>query len=261
MALPKKSLGQHWLHDTPSLSAVCEAASIEKDDTVLEIGPGLGTLTAQLIKRKAQVVAVEYDQDLAKTLPTRVQSPLLKVIHHDILTFDLSALPAGYKVVANIPYYITSKITQVLLTAPNKPAVAALLVQKEVAERMAAHPGNMSILGVATQYYAEAKLGLVVPAALFTPPPKVDSQIISLIIRKAPLYPDIPEKKFFQVVKAGFGERRKKLRSSLGGGLRLSKDSVDALLKESGLGPDARAQELSLDDWANLTRCVLKQTD
>jgi 16S rRNA (adenine1518-N6/adenine1519-N6)-dimethyltransferase len=251
---PKKSLGQHWLHDAASLRAMCEMAEIEPEDTVLEIGPGLGTLTELLVKRAKSVTAVEFDADLARELPVRVQAENLTVVSEDILKFDFASLSTGYKVAANLPYYITSKIVQLLLTAKNPPVVAALLVQKEVAERMAASPGDMSILSVATQLFSEPSLGPIVPARLFTPPPEVDSQIIALKRRKKPLFPDIDEKLYFRVVKAGFSERRKKLRSSLSGGLQLNKEDVDTLLLRADIDPAARAQELSLDDWADLVR-------
>lgn len=257
MVTPNKSLGQHWLHDTAALRAICDAAGITKNDVVLEIGPGLGTLTQQLAKRAKQVIAVEFDTDLASSLPARVSATNITVHNQDILHFNLSQLPKDYKVVANVPYYITSKITEFLLTSANPPQLTTLLVQKEVAERMAARAGNMSILGIATQYFADPKLDLLVPARLFTPPPKVDSQVITLTRRAEPLYPDISEKDFFRMVKAGFSERRKKLRSALSGGLNISKDQTDDLLKTAHIPADARAQELSLDQWAQLVRAWL----
>jgi 16S rRNA (adenine1518-N6/adenine1519-N6)-dimethyltransferase len=251
--IPKKKLGQHWLHDKASLQSMCDAATVGLEDTVLEIGPGLGTLTKLLIEQAKEVIAVEFDEGLARDLPKRVASKNLKVVYQDILHFDLTSLPAGYKVAANVPYYITSKIVQLLLTSKNPPSIAALLVQKEVAERMAASPGDMSILAVATQLFSQPELGPVVKAELFTPPPEVDSQIITLKRRDQPLFTDIDEKLYFKVVKAGFSERRKKLRSSLSGGLGLQKPQADQLLNNASINPDARAQELSLDDWANLT--------
>lgn len=254
MTTPNKSLGQHWLHDPLSLSIMCDMAEVTGEDTVLEVGPGLGTLTQQLAKRAKQVVAVEFDEALAAGLPKRVPAQNVRVYHDDILKFDLTQLPADYKVAANVPYYITSKITELLLTSPNPPSKTTLLVQKEVAERMAARPGGMSILSVAVQYYADTELGPIVPAELFTPPPKVDSQIIALTRREELPFPDIEPKKFFRIVKAGFGERRKKLRSSLSGGLHIDKQAVDSLLEAAGIDSDARAQALSLDEWATLVR-------
>lgn len=255
--IPNKRLGQHWLHDDTSLIAMCDAAAVTAKDTVLEIGPGLGTLTAHLTSRAKRVVAVEFDASLAESLSRRVPAVNLGVVHQDILQFDLTQLPPGYKVAANVPYYITSKIVRLLLESPNQPSRIALLVQKEVAERLAAHPGSMSTLSVSAQYYAAVTLGPVVPARLFTPPPEVDSQIVTLRPYALPLFPDIDTKVFFRVVKAGFGERRKKLRSSLAGGLHMEKKTVDVLLKTAGIPPEARAQELSLDEWAGLARAYL----
>ncbi len=252
MAGPKKSLGQHWLHDRPTLSHIADQAELSSGDTVLEIGPGLGTLTSELLRRAKQVIAVEFDEELARKLPAQFPGKDLKVINGDILSFDLSSLPVGYKVVANIPYYITSKIVQYLMTAKNQPSITALLVQKEVAERLAAKPGDMSILAISAQVYAEVSLGDVVPAALFTPPPKVDSQVVILKTRSQPVIEDVLEKQFFHIVKAGFSTKRKKLRSSLAGGLNVSKEQALKLLLAAGIDPNARAEDLSLDDWLAL---------
>ncbi len=151
--------------------------------------------------------------------------------------------------VANVPYYITSKIVQKLLTATNKPRIAVLLVQKEVAERIAAKPGDMSILAISAQVFAHTSLGGEVPREFFAPPPKVDSQVVVLEMRESPLVQHADEKLFFRVVKAGFSAKRKKLRSSLAGGLGLSKPEVEALLGSVQISPDVRAQDLSIDEW------------
>ena len=250
--MPKKELGQHWLRDRDVLQAIADEAHLTKDDTVLEIGPGLGTLTSELLRQAGEVVAVEFDADLARKLPGQFPGTELTVVHSDILQFDLTQLPAGYKVVANVPYYITSKIVQMLMTASNKPSVVVLLVQKEVAERLAAHPGDMSILAISAQLYATVRLGLVVPAELFTPPPKVDSAVVVLELREASQLGDIDESVFFRVVKAGFSAKRKKLRSSLSGGLAVSKASVETLLEKADISPDSRAEDLSIEDWKRL---------
>lgn len=251
---PNKSLGQHWLKDNFSLDEICLSADLQSDDVVLEIGPGLGTLTNKLTKKAQKVIAVEFDPNLAADLPARVPADNLEIVHADILHFDLNQLPKNYKVVANLPYYITSKITRWLLDSDNPPKLATLLVQKEVAERMAAQPGRMSVLGVATQFYAEAQLGLIIPARLFIPPPQVDSQIITLIRRVQPLFSDVDNKLYFKIVRAGFSEKRKKLRSSLSGGLHISKSQADELLQRAGISIEARAQELSLQDWYQLSK-------
>lgn len=254
--MPNKSLGQHWLKDRAVLAAIADEADIQPTDTVLEIGPGLGTLTSELLRRAAKVIAVEFDAELARKLPGQFPGKNLEVVNHDILTFDLSQLPVGYKVVANVPYYITSKIVQMLMTANNRPSTAVLLVQKEVAERLAAAPGDMSILAISAQVYAEARLGDVVPAYLFTPPPKVDSQVIVLETRTYPLINQEDEKVFFRVVKAGFSAKRKKLRSSLSGGLGISKTETEALLEKANISPDARAEDLSIGDWKTLISLI-----
>lgn len=223
-------------------------------DTVLEIGPGLGTLTSELLRRADKVLAVEFDAELARKLPAQFPGKNLEVVQSDILSFDLSRLPAGYKVAANVPYYITSKIVQLLMTAANKPSIAVLLVQKEVAERLAAQPGDMSILAVSAQLFADVTLGDVVAAELFTPPPKVDSQVVILRTRPTSLLTDVTEKEFFRVVKAGFSAKRKKLRSSLSGGLGIDKQAAEQLLQDAGIDPDNRAENLSLDQWRTLAR-------
>lgn len=256
MAGPNKSLGQHWLRDRDVLAHIADCAELTKDDAVLEIGPGLGTLTSELLRRGKKVIAVEFDEELARKLPAQFPGKDLTVVQSDILSFDLSQLPTDYKVVANVPYYITSKIVQLLMTAENKPSVAVLLVQKEVAERLAAKPGDMSILAVSAQLFAEVTLGDVVGAEMFTPPPKVDSQVVILKTRSTPFLTDVNEKDFFRVVKAGFSAKRKMLRSSLSGGLGVPKTQAEEYLTQAGIKTDDRAESLSLDQWQSLTRIV-----
>jgi 16S rRNA (adenine1518-N6/adenine1519-N6)-dimethyltransferase len=250
-----KSLGQHWLTDFNSLLAMCDAVAVQDGDTVLEIGPGLGTLTELLVERADKVIAVEFDKKLAAELPRRVPESNLEVVSQDILSFDLTTLPANYKLVANIPYYLTSNLIRVLSESSNAPTSAAILIQKEVAERVAAKPGDMSLLSVTAQYYWEASLGMLMPARLFTPPPKVDSQILVLNRRPAPLFPDVDPKQFFRLVKAGFSNRRKTLSNSLSAGLQLSKPQTLELLSAAGVKPTARPQELSLSEWYQIYKC------
>jgi len=250
--MPDKSLGQHWLKDRLILEAIADCADLKQTDTVLEIGPGLGTLTSVLLDRAEQVIAVEFDAELARKLLGQFPGKKLTVYNEDILHFDTRKLPARYKVVANVPYYITSKIIQVLSTDPKPPEMMVLLVQKEVAERVAAGPGDMSILAVSAQVFWDVNLGPIVGAEWFTPPPKVDSRVLIMQRRDQPLVTPEQQKAFFRVVRAGFSERRKKLRSSLSGGLGLDKSVVDDLLTRANLSPEARAQELSLDDWQRL---------
>ncbi len=259
-AIPKKSLGQHWLYDESVLRAICDSAEVGAADTVLEVGPGLGTLTKQLVQRAEHVVAVEFDQELADALPTTIEDHVLEVVHEDILKFDLTMLPPGYKVVANIPYYLTSNLIRVLCESPNPFSIAAILIQKEVAERVVAKPGQMSLLSVSAQYYCEASLGVFVGKELFTPPPKVDSQVLVLRRRAEPLFEGIDTKQFFRIVKAGFSQKRKTLSNSLSGGLAISKDEARALLEAADIPINQRAQALSLEDWYALYEAFSRPT-
>jgi 16S rRNA (adenine1518-N6/adenine1519-N6)-dimethyltransferase len=254
--LAKKSLGQHWLHDQTSLRAMCEAADIQSTDTVLEIGPGLGTLTELLTEKAGQVIAVELDEKLTAALPRKVPAGNLQVVSQDILKFDFTSLPGGYKLVANIPYYLTSHLIRVISETLNPPTVAALLVQKEVAERVAADPGAMSLLSVTAQFYWQVSLGREVPAKLFTPPPKVDSQILILKRHPKPLFSDVDTGAFFRLVKAGFAQRRKTLLNSLSAGLHMERGKVQDICQKAAIEPNRRAQTLSLDDWHALYQAL-----
>ncbi len=252
MAIAKKSLGQHWLNDPASLQAMCSAVELNNQDTVLEIGPGLGSLTKFLVRAAKQVIAIELDEELGSILPHIIGADNLKVTSGNILEFNLSELPAGYKVVANIPYYLTGKILRMFADAHNQPAIIALLVQKEVAQRIAAGADQMSILSVAVQLHYEVRLDKLVLAKLFSPPPKVDSQIIVLSQRLQPLFDDIDVAIYMRLVKAGFSSPRKKLRSSLSAGLGIDKSQAEQLLGKAGISPDDRAQNLSVSDWYSL---------
>jgi 16S rRNA (adenine1518-N6/adenine1519-N6)-dimethyltransferase len=253
---PKHSLGQHWLYDDASLEAMVQAAHVTRGDTVLEIGPGPGTLTAKLVDVAQQVVAVEVDEGLANSLPSRIASDNLQILCEDILKFDLGRMPQNYKVVANLPYYLTSHILRLLCESKTPFSEAALLVQKEVAERVCAKPGNCSLLSISVQFYTEASLGRVVPAELFTPPPRVDSRILALRYLKEPRYPDVDTKLFFQIVKAGFSQRRKTVLNSLSAGLQLDRKTTTEILEGVGVHPGIRAQALNLDQWYGLYKAV-----
>lgn len=256
MAGPNKSLGQHWLTDPDVLADIANAAELDANDVVLEIGPGLGTLTSRLLSRSKEVVAVEYDSSLAAKLPGQFPGKNLKVLNEDILAFDLHQLPQGYKVVANVPYYITSKIIQKLSESSNPPSTMVLLVQKEVAERLASLPGDYSILAIAAQIDYNVSLGSVVPAELFTPPPKVDSQVVIMIRKDMPAVSADDRKDFFRLIKAGFSARRKKLRSSLSGGLQISKPEVEELLSRAHVSPESRAENLTINQWLGILNCL-----
>lgn len=230
-----------------------EGASVQSGDVVLEIGPGLGTLTDQLLSTDANVIALEYDAELFRVLQKKYATvENIRVQEGDIRTYDFSVLPAGYKIVANIPYYLTANLFRKLVDDDHKPEVAALLVQKEVAERASARPGQMSFVSVALQLFYYVSLGEIVPAYLFEPAPKVDSQILILSRRKAPLFADVELAQLFNILKAGFAQRRKKLRSSLSAGLGIGKSDIELWLKRADVSPAARPQELSLEQWYNL---------
>ncbi len=249
---PNKALGQHFLIDREVLDAVVGASGAGPDDTVLEVGPGLGVMTRPLAQLAGRVVAVEADERLAELL--RHDAPdNLDVVTSDILQFNFAHLPSGYRVAANIPYYLTSKLVRLLLEEKNPPAVMALLIQKEVAERMTAGPGAMSVLAVSVQYYSQAEITMTVPPGSFWPAPDVDSAVIRIERRPEPAFPADPSK-LFRLVKAGFGEKRKQLRNSLAGGLHISTPESIELLGAAEVAPTARAQELSLPKWERLYR-------
>lgn len=250
--MPNKALGQHWLKDRLILEAIVDSARLTAEDVVLEIGPGLGTMTSVILSRADKVTAVEFDESLAAKLPAQFPGKNLTVVQSDILSFDLTTMPSDYKVVGNIPYYITNKIVRALTDTTNRPVVAVLLVQKEVAERLAAKAGDMSILSVAAQVYYDVTLGAEAPARFFTPPPKVDSQAVVFHRRDTPLISSAESAEFFRLVRAGFSERRKKLRSSLAGGLSISKTEAERMLVTAGISENSRAQELSINEWRRL---------
>lgn len=252
---PNKGLGQHFLVDKPSLEAIMGAASVTKADTVMEIGPGLGVMTRPLAEMSGHLVAVETDHVLAEIL-RRDAPENLTVAEQDILEFDLASMPKGYKVIANIPYYLTSKIFRLLIESPNPPSMMSVLIQKEVAERITARPGQMSILALSVQYYGHPEIVLVVERHKFWPAPKVDSAVLRVTIT-GPAFEADPAK-LFRLIKAGFGEKRKQLKNSLAGGLNLSTDFTIKLIADAKLKETARAQELNLADWERLYRLAEK---
>ncbi len=253
----KKSLGQHWLFDSNALDSIVEAASISASDNILEIGAGLGSLTEVLLTSGAQVTAVEFDKATFDQLKKEAQNwysrdkVRLTILNQDILKFDLTTMPADYKVVANIPYYLTSHLIRILSESSNPPARCVLLVQKEVAERVAAKPGSMSLLSITAQFYWEVSLGQEIGRKLFTPPPKVDSQVLIMKRRTQPLL-DVDQKQFFRLIKMGFAARRKTLLNSLSVGLQKEKAETVQLIVAAGLNPQDRPQQLSLENWGEL---------
>lgn len=248
----KKSFGQNWLRDEYTLNSIIEAAEISPEENVLEVGPGLGTLTKKILDTGANVTAVEADRDLIPGLINKFgPRQNFHLVQDDILKFDLSAIGLPYKVVANIPYYLTSNLIRIFLESATPPKTLVLLVQKEVAQRIVAGPGRMSVLSFSVQYYAKPEYVMDVKKELFEPIPKVDSAVIKISRYEEPIFPS-DVKKLFRLVKAGFGEKRKTLRNSLSGGLNLNTQLVEKVLKESNISAMARAQELSLDDWRHL---------
>lgn len=252
-----KGLGQHFLIDQPSLEAVMRAADLESGDVVLEIGPGLGVMTLPLTRQVKQVIAVEMDPNLAELLE-RDRPSNLTVEQSDIMEFDLRRLPAGYKVVANIPYYLTSAIFRMLLESSKPPKVMSLLIQKEVARRITAAPGNMTVLALSVQYYGQPEIIQTVERHKFWPAPKVDSAIVKVTLYPQPVF-EADSQRLFRLIKAGFGERRKMLKNSLAGGLNISIELATNLVDEAGLKPAARAQELTLEEWGRLYRLAERQ--
>lgn len=242
----KKSLGQHWLSKRAALDEIANLAAVDGVKTCIEIGPGLGTLTSSLLRRFDQVIAVEYDAELARKLPASFPGKNLRVIAGDVLETDLSALVVGqpYCIAGNIPYYITSPIIKKVLSLAPAPARIVLLIQKEVAERVAAEPGDYNLLALTVQNLAEVELGPVVKAAEFTPPPKVDSQVLVL----TPLDTPQADPACLELAKRGFLNPRKKLAGVLADS-RTSRETWRSRLVARGINPDARAEDLSLQDW------------
>lgn len=257
---PKKSLGQNFLVDEGALTKVAAAADLTAADTVLEIGPGLGSLTRHLASAAQRVVAVELDENLLPALAQVLQPhPNVEVIQGDILQSQISNLhlPPNYKVVANIPYYITSALLRQLLEAEARPGLMVLTVQKEVAERICAQPGAMSLLAVSVQFYARPHIVARIPAGAFYPAPEVDSAVVRLEVLPQPAVAVADDDHFFRVVKAGFSQKRKQLRNALSGGLRLEPAVVDERLTQIGLDPKRRAETLTLEEWGKLA-AILK---
>jgi 16S rRNA (adenine1518-N6/adenine1519-N6)-dimethyltransferase len=245
---PKHYLGQNFLVDQDALDAIIKAADLKKTDTVLEVGPGIGVLTQELAKYAGKVIAVEKDEKLISNFKFLISN--LELIHQDILKFNIPKYITGpYKVVANIPYYLTSKFLQLFLQLKNRPEVLVLMIQKEVGERVVAKPGKLSVLGISVQVFADAEIVKPVPKESFWPEPKVDSVIIRVTPKNK--YPEIKdEKKFFQIVKMAFAGKRKQLKNTL-------KD-LEAI-KSGGIKPSARPQELSIPDWIKLSRTLDKK--
>lgn len=254
---PAKSLGQNFLVDDQSLHRIIKAAQIANTDTVLEIGPGLGSLTRYLALSAHEVIAVEIDKMLVPTLRKVIKEfKNIKVIEGDILKLSVDDLVKSEKflVVANIPYYITSAIIRHLLKSDHKPERMVLTVQKEVAQRICARPGDMSLLALSIQIYGKPGIVENIPASAFYPVPDVDSAVIRLDLFQEPLISLQAEEDFFILAKAGFSQKRKTLRNSLSAGLAMSTFDTESLLAAAGIDPKRRAETLSVSEWLTLTK-------
>jgi len=258
---PKKSLGQNFLTNQRTLRRIVDAAELATGDIVLEIGPGLGTLTRLLAAEAEQVVAVELDQRLVDALKqTLADLPNVEIIHGDILELDLADLLERqgdnfqYKVVANLPYYITSAILRHLLTARVRPKLMVVTVQLEVARRIIAEPGDMSLLAVSVQFYGRPRIVTHIKAGAFYPSPQVDSAVIRIDLEGQPGVEVDDTDSFFQVVRAGFAQRRKQLRNALAAELALPASEVAQALSRAGVNPKRRAQTLNIEEWASIWR-------
>jgi 16S rRNA (adenine1518-N6/adenine1519-N6)-dimethyltransferase len=251
----KKGLGQHFLTDGGVLKKILSAAELTPDDTVIEVGPGLGILTQELVKSASRVIAIEVDPHLAESLQSKLSNfPNLTVLNADILELDPSELAknSDYKVVANLPYYIAAPILRHFLEASLKPKLMVVMVQKEVAQSMVAGPGDMSILGISVQLYGKPSIVDYVPAESFYPQPKVDSAIVRIDVYSEPAVAVTDIAGFFDIVRAGFSTPRKQIRNSLAIGLDRPSAEVSDILKGAEIDPRRRPETLSLDEWARL---------
>jgi 16S rRNA (adenine1518-N6/adenine1519-N6)-dimethyltransferase len=253
---PARSKGQNFLISENIYNKIIEAADLSKDDTVLEVGPGFGFLTAKLAKNSGKVIAVELDDKLAEFLRTGLKAQGVKnveVVNTSILDFRFKIYDLrnnNFKVVANLPFNITSIFLRKVFEQENKPNLLVLMLQKEVAERITAKPGEMSLLAVSVQYYAEPKIIQIVKKENFWPQPEVESAIIKLKVESIKSKAD--DKKFFQLVKIGFSARRKMLKNNLANGYHISTTESEEKIKKAGFQTKIRAQELSVDDWKKL---------
>jgi len=254
---PSKGLGQNFLQDNHALQEIVGAADLGLSEVVLEIGPGLGSLTRYLALSARSVTAIELDRKLFPALEN-VLAPYknVRLVQGDILKLKPAELmeTPGYIVVANIPYYITSAVIRHLLEAEPRPSRVVLTVQKEVAERICAGAGKMSLLALSVQVYGKPILGTTIPAEAFYPPPTVDSAVLCIEIYSQPIIPADRLDKFFKFIKAGFSQKRKTLRNALSGGLQIAPVESEELLCAAGIDPQRRAETLSLDEWGELCK-------
>jgi len=257
---PKKSLGQNFLIEPAGLNKVIEAANLSTTDEVLEIGAGLGSLTYLLAQSARQVTAVEIDRTMLPPLREALaEFTNVRIIEGDILELKpVELLEAqDYVVVANIPYYISSAIIRHLMEAQRRPKRVVLTVQKEVAERVLAKDGKMSLLSLSVQVFGQVSMAGMIPAGSFLPAPEVDSAVLKVELYPEPLIPFEQQQAFFRLAHAGFGQKRKTLRNSLSAGLALSGSEVEKILTNTGIDPQRRAETLTIVEWKRLTEAWL----
>jgi len=263
MFKPKKHLGQNFLTNPLVVEKIIEASKLKSTDLVVEIGPGTGILTEELLKKAKEVWAIEKDFDLVEKIRKYLgNNKNLKIIHQDALLFDLSLLDQ-YKVIANIPYNITSPLIRKFLEGENKPELLVLMVQKEVAERITAKSGSSErgFLTLIVEFYADAEIITEVPRKDFFPVPNVDSAVIKLKVKSTKLKvqeKEIIPRVFFNIVKAGFSAKRRQIHNSLAATFRLPKDEVIKILSEAKIDPQLRAEDLTLEDWFRLYKVLNK---
>ncbi|HET9111876.1 MAG TPA: 16S rRNA (adenine(1518)-N(6)/adenine(1519)-N(6))-dimethyltransferase RsmA [Ktedonobacterales bacterium] len=260
LAQPNKRLGQHLLVSRKALDAVVNAAELTPDDNALEVGAGPGALTVELAQRAGRVVAIEMDRDILPVLAeTTAPYANVKIVPRDLLTVDLGAVFGGapYKFVANLPYYITALIMRRILEARPRPTRMVVMTQREVAERMVAPAGDLSLLGLSVQFYGQPSIITFVPATAFYPPPKVESAVVRIDTFPTLPLDDAGRDLLFSLAHAAFGGKRKQIHNSLAQNLRLGPEQVERWLSASGIDVERRAQSLSLDEWLRLTRAAL----
>jgi 16S rRNA (adenine1518-N6/adenine1519-N6)-dimethyltransferase len=258
---PSRGMGQNFLVDPSALQTIVGAAELQPGEQVVEVGPGLGVLTWELLRAGARVLAVELDKRLAERLPNEFPDARLRVVQGDILELPpdelLAPAPPPYKLVANLPYAITSPLLRHFLEATHPPHLIVVLVQWEVAERISAGPGSLSLLAHAVQLYAKPEIVARVPASSFVPAPQVDSAVLRLRPHPAPRVPRPEADALFRTIKAGFLQARKQLGNALPLGLRsfgreTSREQVLAALAQAGVDPARRAETLTLEEWLRL---------
>lgn len=259
---PTRRLGQSFLVDPKALARVVAAADLSGNETVLEVGAGLGALTCRLAEATQQVIAVEVDQRLLPVLREVIHKyENVELVIGDILELDLRSLidESEYTIIANIPYSITSALIRYLLESEKTAERMVLTVQREVAERIVAHPGSLSLLAISVQIYGKPRIAARIPSEAFYPKPKVDSAVLRIDVHPEAIVSSELIPTLFKLARAGFGQKRKQLRNALAGGLHLSPEITMEWLEKAAIPPKARAQELGLEAWAQLTQVVIDE--